>query len=216
MRHFARSLLLIFALVPLACSAEKGENAAADSYKPNDHYKVLPAPVETDAAEGQVQVLEFFLYTCPHCYSFEPTVAKWAKNPPSGVQFTRVPAAFGAHTVPLTKAYYTAEALGVLDTVHPALFKAVHEYQIKLDTEDAIAAIFVQNGVKEKDFRNTFNGFHIANLVRRSEQLTQAYRVTGVPSLAVAGKYWINPNMGRGYDGMLNVAEALVQRELGN
>lgn len=213
MRQLACSLLLTLALIPLACSAENTE-VPADNYKPNDHYKVLSSPVETDAGEGQVQVLEFFLYSCPHCYSFEPTVNEWAENPPEGVKFQRVPAAFGAHTIPMTKAYYTAEALDVLDKLHPALFKAIHEHKRKLDSEDAIAAVFVQNGVDEKDFRNTFNGFHIANLVRRSEQLTQAYRVTGVPSLAVAGKYWINPNMGRGYEGMLNVAEALAKREL--
>lgn len=212
MRQLARSLLLSFILLPLACSAEN--SASADSYKANDHYKLLPQQVQTEAKEGQVEVLEFFLYTCPHCYAFEPTVNKWAENPPEGVKFTRVPAAFGPHTVPLTKAFYTAEALGVLDKLHPALFEAIHKHKLKLDNEDAIAAIFVQNGVKEKDFRNTFNGFHIANLMRRSDQLTQAYKVTGVPSLAVAGKYWINPNMGRGYDGMLEVAEALVKREL--
>ena len=109
--------------------------------------------------------------------------------------------------------YYTAEVLGVLDKVHTALFKAVHDHNIKLDNEEAIAAIFVQNGVSASDFKNTFNGFHVANLVRRTEQLTQAYKVTGVPSMTVAGKYWINPNMGRGYDGMLNVVDALIARE---
>ena len=101
MQELARRLLLIFILMPaVACSAEKDADAPADNYKPNDHYKVMPRPIETDAEAGQVQVLEFFLYTCPHCYAFEPTVHEWAKNPPAGVVFSRVPAAFGAHTVP--------------------------------------------------------------------------------------------------------------------
>lgn len=215
MRKSLRSLLLVLAFLPLACSAETESGAPADNFKPGDHYKVMPRPVESTVEEGQIEVLEFFLYTCPHCYAFEPTVHEWSKSPPAGVSFKRVPAAFGAHTVPLSKAYYTAEVLGVLDKLHPALFEAIHKHKLKLDSEEAIAAIFVQNGVSESDFKNTYNGFHVANLVRRTEQLTVAYKVTGVPSMAVAGKYWLNPNMGRGYDGMLDVVNALVARERG-
>ena len=219
MRDFARRLLLILALIPIAaCSAENGAETAkapADSFKPGDHYKVLPVAVESTVADGSVEIIEFFLYTCPHCYAFEPMVHEWSKAPPAGASFKQVPAAFGAHTEAMSKAFYTAEALGVLDKLHPALFDAIHKHKLKLDTEAEIQAIFVQNGVSAADFKNTFNGFHVANLVRRSEQLTNAYKVTGVPSMAVAGKYWINPNMGRGYDGMLNVVDALVARETG-
>lgn len=213
MRDLARRLLFVLVLLPVAaCSAEQA-SAPADSFKPGDHYKVLPRAVEPTVSDDKVEVLEFFLYTCPHCYAFEPTVHAWSKAPPAGVSFKQVPAAFGAHTLPMSKAFYTAEALGVLDKLHPALFAAIHQHKLKLDSEQAIAAIFLQNGVSASDFKNTFNGFHVANLVKRSEQLTQAYKVTGVPSMAVAGKYWINPNMGRGYDGMINVVNALVARE---
>ncbi len=213
MRHLAQRYLLLIALLPVACSAEQ-PSAPADNYKPGDHYKVMPRPVESIVPGDAVEVLEFFLYTCPHCYAFEPSVSEWSKAPPEGVVFKQVPAAFGAHTLPMSKAFYTAEALGVLDKLHPALFDAIHNRKLKLESEEAIQAIFVQNGVSASDFKNTFNGFHVANLVRRSEQLTQAYKVTGVPSMAVAGKYWINPNMGRGYDGMLKVVDALVAREV--
>ncbi len=213
MRDFARRLLFVLVLLPVAACSAENNTAPADNFKPGDHYKVMPRQIESTSGGDQIEVLEFFLYTCPHCYAFEPTVSKWSKAPPEGVTFKQVPAAFGAHTVPMSKAFYTAEALGVLDKLHPALFDAIHKHKLKLDTEEAIAAIFLQNGVSESDFKNTFNGFHVANLVLRADQLTQAYKVTGVPSMAVAGKYWINPNMGRGYDGMINVVNALIARE---
>lgn len=212
MRKTARFLLMFAVLVPFACSAETPP-APEDDYKAGDHYRVMPRPIETITEEGTVEVLEFFLYTCPHCYTFEPVINAWKRNPPPGVSFKRVPAAFGAHTIPLAQAFYTAEVLGVLDKLHPALFEAIHKHKLKLDSEAAIAAIFVQNGVSESDFRNTYNGFHVANLVRRTEQLTQAYKVSGVPSMAVAGRYWISTNMGRGYEGMLKVVDALAARE---
>jgi len=53
---------------------------AAD-YKEGVHYKKLaPQPTETG---NKIEVLEFFWYGCPHCYSFEPFIQSWKKSKPS-------------------------------------------------------------------------------------------------------------------------------------
>lgn len=194
-----------------ACTAE---NAAAEPYQAGTHYKVLARPVPTSAEEGKVEVVEFFLYSCPHCFKFEPLIGKWANNPPSGVAFKTIPASFGPNAELHAKAHYTAINLGVKDPVHGALFDAIHKHGTQLNNVAAIEKVFVDNGVKAEDFKKVFKSFTVDNQVRRGEVLGQAYAVAGVPALAVAGKYWITAAMAGGYENMLKIAEYLANKEM--
>jgi thiol:disulfide interchange protein DsbA len=49
-----------------------------------------PQPVPA----GKVEVVEFFGYWCPHCYSFEPFLEAWARKLPPDVAFRRIPVVF--------------------------------------------------------------------------------------------------------------------------
>lgn len=204
--------LIMLAWLPVACTSEQ---ASAEPYKDGTHYKTLARAVPTSAEEGKVEVVEFFLYSCPHCYKFEPLVGVWAKTPPAGVAFKTIPAPFGPNAELHAKAHYTAINLGVKDSVHGALFDAIHKHGRQLTNEAAIEKVFVEQGVKAEDFKKTFNGFTVDNQVRRGEVLSQAYAVAGVPALAVAGKYWITAQMAGGYENMLEIAKYLVKKELG-
>ena len=52
-------------------------------------YQLLNPPQPTEGG-GKVEVIEFFWYGCPHCYSLEPNVAAWSKKTPPDVVFKRV------------------------------------------------------------------------------------------------------------------------------
>lgn len=198
--------------LPMACTAEQ---AADDTYVSGTHYKTLARSVPTTAKEGTVEVAEFFLYSCPHCFRFEPTVGQWSTNPPAGVTFKTIPASFGPNAELHAKAHYTAINLDVYEPVHKAMFNAIHKQGRQLNNEAAIEQIFVENGVKAEDFKKAFGSFNVDNQVRRGEVLGQAYAVAGVPALAVAGKYWITAAMAGGFEEMLEIAEFLVNKELG-
>lgn len=203
--------LLMMVWLP-ACTAEK---ASAETFQEGTHYKTLARAVPTSSEPGKVEVVEFFLYSCPHCYKFEPLIGQWAKNPPEGVSFKTVPASFGPNAELHAKAHYTAINLGVKDKVHAALFDAIHKQQKHLNNEAVIEQVFVSQGVDSAEFKKAFNSFTVDNQVRRGEVLGQAYAVAGVPALAVAGKYWITAAKAGGYDKMLDVALYLVNKELG-
>ncbi len=206
-------------LLPAACSAEPAPAAptpakATDSYKAGEHYIELAAPMQSEAPPGQVEILEFFLYTCPHCYHFEPAIGPWSQKLPGNVVFKRVPANFGPNAPVFARAHYAAEALGVLDKVRPVLFKAIHEERRTVDNEPALAKLFQEAaGVDEKTFKETFSSFAVDNQVRKSDALTRAYAITGVPALAVAGKYVISPRNGGTFENMLKIADGLAARE---
>jgi protein-disulfide isomerase len=84
----------------------------------------LPAqPVSVK--KGQVEVLEFFWYRCPHCFNLEPDLKAWIKKQPKHVVIKRVPAILNPDWDAMARAYYALEALGLHDKLHEDLFKAI-------------------------------------------------------------------------------------------
>src|SRR5229473_5201701 len=73
-------LLSAFSALFLAFAA-----CAQDSPVEGVNYIELKPPQAVESS-GKVEVLEFFWYRCPHCYSLEPDLESWAKRLPRDVQ----------------------------------------------------------------------------------------------------------------------------------
>jgi len=173
---------------------------------------VVPAlPTQTG---DKIEVLEIFWYGCPHCYEFEPKLNQWLQNKPADVEVRRLPGVFRKSWVAGAKAFYTGEALGVLDKMHPALFNAIHAEQQPFADDDAWAKFFSGLGVSEEAFKNTWDSVEVAAKVRDAMAQGQAYGIEGVPAIVVAGKYQTSSGMeGIGdYDTLLKVVNALVDK----
>ena len=50
-------------------------------------YRSLKAPAPTDTEAGKIEVVEFFWFGCPHCFSLEPLIDKWSSNLPPDVDW---------------------------------------------------------------------------------------------------------------------------------
>jgi len=199
-RLFAAALL--FAALPLG----------AAEYVAGKHYEVLDPPVRT-ANPAKIEVTELFWYGCGHCFIFEPLLDKWQRQLAADVVLARSPAIWHPTMELHARAYYTAKALGVLDKVHQALFDAMNVQQNKLAGEDAIAEIFVANGVDEQEFRKTFNSFGVASAVRQADARQRSYHSAGTPELVIEGKYRVTARTAGGHQGMLDVADHLIALE---
>ena len=180
----------------------------------------LVKPAMGTADKTKVEVVEFFWYGCPHCNDFEPALNNWLKTKPANVNFVRIPAIFRETWAIHARAYYAAEALGVLDKVHSLFFKALHKDRIRLATEQDIAAFFVSNGVTQEAFTKAWNSFVVQSRVKRAITLTRRSGISGVPAMIVNGKYrtsakeaTINNPGAAGHDEMLHVVDALVKKE---
>lgn len=133
---------------------------------------------------------------------------------PEDVVFRRIPATLNQGWVTMSKAYYAAELLDVLDTMHPALFAAFHENGTMLGNEDQLAAYFQEHGgIEEAAFREAFNSMAVASKVQRADVLARRYRVGGVPTMTVNGKYRTDPDQAGGYAELVEVVDVLVQWE---
>lgn len=200
------------ASVLLACALFAALPAAAADYVAGKHYQVLETPVRP-ADSARIEVTEVFWYGCGHCFTFEPMLERWAQGLGADVVLTRSPAIWHPTMELHARAYYTAKALGVLDKLHKALFDAMNLEQNRLANEDAIAEIFVAQGVAAEDFHKSFNSFGVRSAVRQADARQRGYQVSGTPEMVVDGKYRINARMAGGHQGMLAVADHLIALE---
>ena len=185
---------------------------SAISYAESQRYETL-SPAQPTQNKDKIEIIEFFWYGCPHCYSFEPELAKWLKTLPDNVEFIRQPAVFSSLWGKHAKAYFVAEALGVVEKVHADLFDAIQNKKQKLTTEDQLATFFVAHGVDETEFRNTFNSFLVDAKLRQAKAMAPRYGITGVPAIIINGKYKTNGPLAKSQKNMIEVMNRLIQQE---
>jgi len=175
---------------------------AADAYVTLD-------PAQPSDTAGKIEVLEFFAYSCPHCFKIEPLVKKWAATLPDNVVVRAVPVAFNASMQDLQRLYYSLEALDRLD-LHDKVFAAIHNEHKRIYTADAIADWIATQGVDRQKFLDTFNSFGINTKISRASELADQYKIEGTPSIAVGGKYVTSPSMTGSYESTIQEAQKLV------
>ena len=202
LKKFARLALLGFFII-FAGLANAEEQQGYEAVSP-------PQPTTNP---DKVEVIEFFWYGCPHCYSFEPSLANWLKSKPANVEFIRIPAVFSEQWGKHAKAYYTAEALGVVDAVHADFFDAIQEKKQSLESEDDLAKFFAAHGVKEADFREAYNSFVVDTKLRQAPAVAAKYGITGVPAVIVNGKYRTHGTLAGSQEKMIDVMNLLIKKE---
>ncbi len=185
----------------------------AQAAEPVGYELVSPAQPTHDV--NKVEVIEFFWYGCPHCFDFEPTLAKWVKNLPKNVEFIRQPAVFSDLWGKHAKAYYTAEALGVVDKVHQDFFDTIQIKKEHLETEEQLAKFFTAHGVAEADFKKAYNSFPVDMKVRQAGATAAKYAISGVPAIVINGKYKTSGPLAGSHEKMIEIMDKLIAQESG-
>jgi thiol:disulfide interchange protein DsbA len=185
---------------------------AQEQFAEGTHYDVISPAVST-ANPVRIEVAEYFWYGCGHCYTFEPMVAQWKKTLAEDVEFRGSPAVWNPKMELHARAFYAAQVLGVLDTMHPVIFQAMNVDRKRLDSEEEIAELFVANGVSAEDFSKAYNSFGVASQVRQANSRARSAKITGTPSMVVDGKYLISTRKAGSQANMLKIADYLVAKE---
>ncbi len=183
---------------------------AQQAFRSGKDYITLDRPVATEAGSGKIEVLEFFWYSCPHCNQFEPAFEQWVKNAPKDVVVRRVPVAFRDDFVPQQRLYYTLEAMNLVEKMHVRVFTAIHGEKQMLNTDAAVLAWADKQGIDKAKFAETYKSFGVATKAKRAVQLQNDFKIEGVPSLGVAGRYYIDGTLAGSMPRALQVADALI------
>jgi thiol:disulfide interchange protein DsbA len=168
------------------------------------------APVTLPNAQKKVEVIEFFSYACPHCFSFDPTLDAWVKTLPPDVYFRRVPVGFIGPA--LQKMFFALEEIGQLEAMHRKVFAALHVQHTRLNTESEITAFLVANGVDGAKYSDAYKSFAVNTKLSRGQQIVNAYKVDSVPMVGVQGRYTTSPAQAGTHERTVPVMDYLIQR----
>ena len=161
--------------------------AQAADYVAGKDYKVLDNPEKING--DAIIVREFFWYGCPHCYSLNPFMEKWAQTKDKDVAFFKTPAALNPVWEASARGFYSAQLLGYENKTHDALFEAVQKEGKQLFDQESLSKWYGSKGVDQKKFNSLYNSFAVGTKVGRSQAGAKRYQLTGVPAVVVQGKY---------------------------
>jgi thiol:disulfide interchange protein DsbA len=169
---------------------------AVDNWREGVHYTRLAQPVPGPA--DKIEVVEFFWYGCPLCNAFEPALQAWVKQLPAWVSFRHQHLFLREATRPHQRLFFTLQAMGVESQYRAAIFAAMHQQGQALDSPEAMLKLLQPLGLDAAKFSSAWaafepRAFSAARIESANRQAAQAYRVNGVPTLAIGGRYLVSP-----------------------
>ncbi len=179
-----------FSLLALSASASPENPKSGVEYQVLEHAQ----PAETGK---KIEVTEFFLYSCPHCYAFDPALTEWVKKQGDKIVFKRVHVSFSDSMAAHQRLYFALEAMALPKTeaeeLHKKIFNAIHAERQPLTKEDAIADFVAKNGVDKAKFLELYRSFSIQTKATRANQMQNSYKIDGVPTIAIDGRFLTSP-----------------------
>jgi len=187
-------------------------------WKAGVNYTPLVPAQPTNVAPGKVEVVEVFWFGCPHCYALEPYITSWLKNKPEYIEFVKLPVMWGPVHRAHARLFYILETLNRRD-LEPKVFDTIQNQRNMLAASDEQATRKMQldwataNGISAADFNKAWDSFSVNSALQRAEQLTQRYRVEGVPMIVVNGKYKTDVGQAGGPSQLISLINDLAASE---
>jgi thiol:disulfide interchange protein DsbA len=189
-----RSLRLALIAASLAVSTAF---ASPNDPKQGVEYTVLAQPQPSQTTGKKVEVIEFFMYHCPHCRALEPTLEQWVKKQDGNIIFKRVHMPFQGPSDPEAHLFLTLEAMGKNEEMQSKAMEGVRDIiqRERMPTDKAIIDwASKQPGIDKAKFIDTWNSFGVMTKLRRLPAIVgQNYKVDSVPTIVVDGKYVTSP-----------------------
>ncbi len=223
-----RRVILLLSALALSGAALAQTPGSTTQWVEGKNYFRIDTP-QPPPVPGKIEVTEVFSYACPVCWRFLPYANRIKASLPADAYMDYLPVSFNpVEDFPVfQRAFYAAQALGVEDKTHDAMFKAIHSPGGELATYDAatnrlknplpnindIAKWYAQYGVKPADFVATANSFAVNTKMKRADALVQAYGVDGTPTMVVNGKWRYDMGSAGGPEQVVELTKYLVARE---
>jgi thiol:disulfide interchange protein DsbA len=182
----------LFRQLLVASIAVLSFSATAQEPRLGQEYTVLDRAQPTDSGK-KVEITEFFGYFCPACNSFEPYLEAWIKKQGDRIVVKRVHVKFSEAMVPQQKLYFTLEAMGKVDEYQLKTFNAYHVDRNRLSSDAEVFKYVEKVGLDKKKFADIYSSFSIQSKVNRAAQLMSDYKIGGVPTVAIDGRFMVSP-----------------------
>jgi len=174
-------------------------------------YTDVKNPMKPSTGE-KIEVMELFWYGCGHCYALEPSVKRWKANKPENAEFVKVPALFSKRWEFHGQAYYTMEALGVLEEASEKFFEEIHIRRRQINNLSQLTEFLARFDKSADEVSAAFNSFGVDSKMRAARKITRDSGATGVPTILVDGKYMTSETLTGGSIQLFNVVDQLVDK----
>jgi thiol:disulfide interchange protein DsbA len=202
------SVLLALALLWLPALAQHHDH----DHGAAEGYELIEDGLRLAPADGRIEVVEVFAYTCGHCANFQPLVDAWLRKLPDDVRFTYLPTAYDPNDA-YARSYFAAESLGVLKRIHGEAFIAIHRNQSlppRGATASEMAAFAAEHGADPDRFLAAMASAETDARMAAARTFAVRNGVYGTPTLVINGKYRVQ---GRTLSDTLRIADQLIARE---
>lgn len=210
------AMVTMFLVTPVQREAAKLAKPTIGTAVAGRNYQVLENFGKPKVAPGEVEVVEYFWYGCPHCNKLEPYIESWKDNKASYVKFRRVPVPFRGLWQVHARSYFTAERLRVLDKSHQAFFDAIHKGKRPLTNKKNIAKFYSEYGANIDEFNEAYDSFGVDSKMRLALREVEFYKINSVPAVVVNGKYLLNVQMAGSEVNLIEVIKQLAKLEKDN
>ncbi|SMC63971.1 thiol:disulfide interchange protein DsbA/DsbL [Polynucleobacter kasalickyi] len=183
----------------------------ASSFVEGLDYRKLVSPQPTES-KGKIEVVEFFWYGCPHCNDLEPELLAWSKRQKKDVVLKKVPVAFRDDFLAHSQIFYALESMGKEAEFTPKVFQAIHTERKSLLKEEEISNWVAAQGLDQKAFMTAYKSFTVITKAKTANTVSQSYRVDGVPTIAVQGKYMTSPSIAGTKQRAIETLDFLVEQ----
>jgi protein dithiol oxidoreductase (disulfide-forming) len=215
----------------LAALALATGTSYAQGWKEGTNYFAVNPPQPTTVPAGKVEVMEVFSYACPACNAFQPIMKQLKATLPANAQVVYLPAAFRPdEDWPMfQRAFFAAQALGIVDKTHEAMFNAVWNTgelaTMNLQTnrvknplpslEDAARFYSRVAAVKQADFLAAARSFGVEAKMRMADAQIGAMQALSTPTIIINGKYRLQIQDAGGIPQTVELVKYLVAKESG-
>ena len=208
-------LLFYFLIALLGCSNDEQttfEAGNGEKFRAGVHYELLDNPTKV-RDPSKIEVTEVFWFGCNHCYALEPYIARWKRDIPLDVTFIKSPATWNDMLKTHATIYYTAKALGIEQQFVPAAFNTIQNEGKMLTGNSELEYYFRGFDVEKDRYKAVSTSFGVRNAVDQADKKMKDWKVTGVPSLVVNGKYKVAASRSVRTDELFDVVDFLIEKE---
>ena len=194
-----KSVLKVLILLLASCSTIPDFALAEDKIK--GKYEVIGS-IEKLKGAKQVEMIEFFNYSCGHCYRFLETSKKLHAKFKDKLYHKKYPIYWGQQTASPAKAFYITDELGLEEKFTQELFDTNFKLHINI-FQPRIIQRLSQHYKIEQEIRDGMKSPVIEAKVNESLALANKYNANETPTIILNKVLKITPSISGGTTEMM-------------
>ncbi|MEK9777311.1 MAG: thiol:disulfide interchange protein DsbA/DsbL, partial [Quisquiliibacterium sp.] len=166
-----------------------------------------PWPVNRDR---RVEVAEFFWYGCPACAAFEPVLKAWHAPKASAVVLRKLHPVANPGWLAAAQLHASLLTMGIANALSDRLYAAIQQQGAPLASQADAIELAASLGVDRAGIMSAWRAAQTRAHMDTAQQMARFFRVDGVPTLVVGGRWITSPKIAGGVKPLFRVLGQLV------